>query len=78
MDGVWSQGRIRFGQIIIGRSEGDSGESAVLSLLAEIAHRCGAGNGTVDLPVAREKSTDYPVIVGLSLKGSLQDRAEQL
>lgn len=55
-------------------------KSAVLSLLAETSLHPGVGQviGTVDLPVAREKSTDYPVIVGSSLKGSLRDRAEQL
>jgi len=31
--------------------------------------------GVVDLPVAREAATDYPVLVGSSLKGALRDRA---
>ena len=32
--------------------------------------------GVVDLPVAREASTDYPVVAGSSLKGALRDKAE--
>ena len=30
--------------------------------------------GVVDLPVAREAATDYPVLVGSSLKGALRDK----
>lgn len=42
-------------------------------LLAETPIHPGAGqsSGFVDLPVAREAATDYPVIVGSSLKGAL-------
>lgn len=52
--------------------------AAMLGLLAETPVHPGAGRGmgVVDLPVAREASTDYPVIVGSSLKGALRDRAE--
>ena len=32
--------------------------------------------GVVDLPVAREAATDYPVLVGSSLKGALRDKME--
>ena len=32
--------------------------------------------GVVDLPVAREAATDYPVLVGSSLKGALRDKFE--
>lgn len=55
-------------------------KSAVLGLLAETSLHPGIGQvvGAVDLPVARERTTSYPVIVGSSLKGSLRDRAEQL
>ena len=55
-------------------------KSAVLGLLAETSLHPGVGQvvGAVDLPVAREKSTGYPVIVASSLKGSLRDRAEHL
>ncbi|MGI9951584.1 type III-B CRISPR module RAMP protein Cmr4 [Moorellaceae bacterium AZ2] len=55
-------------------------KSAVLGLLAETSLHPGVGQvvGAVDLPVARERPTSYPVIVGSSLKGSLRDRAEQL
>ncbi len=53
---------------------------AMLGLLAETPVHPGAGRGMgiVDLPVAREASTDYPVIVGSSLKGALRDKAEGL
>lgn len=54
--------------------------SVILSLLAETSLHPGVGQvvGAVDLPVAREKPTDYPVIVGSSLKGALRDRAEEV
>ncbi|MEW6574129.1 MAG: type III-B CRISPR module RAMP protein Cmr4 [Bacillota bacterium] len=54
-------------------------KNAILGLLAETSLHPGTGQvvGAVDLPVAREKPTDYPVIVGSSLKGALRDRAEQ-
>ncbi len=53
-------------------------KTAVLGFLAETPIHPGAGRGmgVVDLPVAREASTDYPVIVGSSLKGALRDKAE--
>lgn len=52
--------------------------TAMLGLLAETPVHPGAGTGmgVVDLPVAREASTDYPVLVGSSLKGALRDKAE--
>lgn len=52
-------------------------KSIMLGLLAETAIHPGAGQDTgfVDLPVAREAATDYPVIVGSSFKGALLDRA---
>ena len=52
--------------------------AAMLGLLAETAVHAGAGRGlgVVDLPVAREASSDYPVLVGSSLKGALRDKAE--
>lgn len=51
--------------------------STILGLLAETSIHPGAGQsaGFVDLPVAREAATDYPVIVGSSLKGALRDLA---
>ncbi len=54
--------------------------SMVMGLLAETSLHPGIGQvvGVVDLPVAREKTTGYPVIFGSSLKGALRDRAEQL
>ena len=42
--------------------------AAMLGLLAETPIHPGAGRGmgVVDLPVAREAATDYPVLVGSS------------
>lgn len=53
-------------------------KSAMLGLLAEtpIHPGTGRGLGVIDLPVAREASTDYPVLVGSSLKGALRDKAQ--
>ncbi len=50
--------------------------TAMLGLLAEtpIHPGTGRGMGVVDLPVAREAATDYPVLVGSSLKGALKDK----
>ena len=50
--------------------------TAMLGLLAEtpIHPGTGRGVGVVDLPVAREAATDYPVLVGSSLKGALKDK----
>jgi len=55
-------------------------KSVVLGLLAETSLHPGAGQtaGVIDLPVAREAATCYPVIVGSSLKGALRERAEQV
>ena len=52
-------------------------KSLILGLLTETSIHPGAGqsSGFVDLPVAREAATDYPVIVGSSMKGALRDRA---
>ncbi len=52
-------------------------KTTMLGLLAETAIHPGSGRGmgVVDLPVAREAATDYPVIVGSSLKGALRDKA---
>jgi len=54
--------------------------SALLGLLAEtpIHPGCGRSMGVVDLPVAREAATDYPLIAGSSLKGALRDKAESV
>lgn len=53
--------------------------SLIVGLLAETSIHPGAGQsaGFVDLPVAREAATDYPVIVGSSMKGALRDRARE-
>ncbi|WP_449241545.1 type III-B CRISPR module RAMP protein Cmr4 [Desulfoscipio gibsoniae] len=54
-------------------------KNAVIGLLAETSLHPGTeqSTGVVDLPVARESSTGYPVIVGSSLKGALKDLARQ-
>ncbi len=54
-------------------------KSIILGMLAETPVHPGAGRSTgfVDLPVARESITEYPVIVGSSLKGALKDRARE-
>jgi CRISPR-associated protein Cmr4 len=48
-------------------------KTLLYGLLAETSVHPGAGqsSGFVDLPVAREAATDYPVIVGSSMKGAL-------
>ena len=52
-------------------------KTAMLGLLAETSIHPGSGRGSgiIDLPVAREAATDYPVLVGSSLKGALRDKA---
>jgi len=54
-------------------------KTMILGLLAETSLHPGTeqSTGAVDLPVAREASTDYPVIAGSGLKGSLRDAARQ-
>ena len=54
-------------------------EALILGMLAETPVHPGSGRGlgVVDLPVAREAATDYPVVVGSSLKGALKDKAER-
>lgn len=51
----------------------------LLGLLAETSIHPGAekSSGIVDLPVAREAATDYPVIPGSSLKGALLGLARE-
>ncbi|WP_232840914.1 type III-B CRISPR module RAMP protein Cmr4 [Methanothrix thermoacetophila] len=51
----------------------------MLGMLAETHIHSGAGRseGFVDLPVAREAVTSYPVIAGSSLKGALRDAARE-
>jgi CRISPR-associated protein Cmr4 len=53
--------------------------SMILGLLAETSIHPGAGRsvGVIDLPVAREAATDYPVIVGSSVKGAVLEAARQ-
>lgn len=49
----------------------------LLGLLAETPIHVGAGESTgyVDLPVARETTTDFPILPGSGLKGALRDLA---
>ncbi|MBA2558129.1 MAG: type III-B CRISPR module RAMP protein Cmr4 [Chloroflexi bacterium] len=49
----------------------------LIGLLAETPVHVGAGQstGAIDLPVAREAATDYPVVPGSGLKGALCDAA---
>ncbi|MDA8333977.1 MAG: type III-B CRISPR module RAMP protein Cmr4 [Peptococcaceae bacterium] len=51
--------------------------TVMMGLLAETSLHPGteSSTGVVDLPVAREVVTQYPVIVGSSLKGALKDKA---
>lgn len=51
-------------------------KTVMLGFLAEtpVHPGTGRGMGVVDLPVAREAATDYPVLVGSSLKGALRDK----
>ena len=55
-------------------------KSMIVGMLAETSIHPGIGQsaGFVDLPVARETVTGYPVIVGSSLKGSLLDKAREV
>lgn len=50
-----------------------------IGLLTETMMHPGSGqhNGAIDLPVARESTTDYPVVVGSSMKGALRDKMVQ-
>jgi CRISPR-associated protein Cmr4 len=49
----------------------------IIGLLAETYIHPGAGQaaGAIDLPVARERTTQYPVIAGSGMKGALLDSA---
>ena len=55
-------------------------KGALIGLLAETSLHPGseATGGVIDLPVAREGPTGFPVINGSSLKGALRDKAELL
>lgn len=54
--------------------------NAIMGMFAETFLHPGSGQtaNVIDLPVAREKTTNYPVIPGSSLKGALRDFAELL
>ena len=49
-------------------------KNLMIRMIAETSIHPGSGrsSGFVDLPVARESITQYPVIVGSSLKGALR------
>ncbi|QKG83299.1 type III-B CRISPR module RAMP protein Cmr4 [Kroppenstedtia pulmonis] len=54
-------------------------KASLIGLLTETMVHPGSGqnNGAIDLPVARESTTGYPVAVGSSMKGALRDKADQ-
>ncbi|HID36590.1 MAG TPA: type III-B CRISPR module RAMP protein Cmr4 [Ghiorsea sp.] len=54
-------------------------KTQLISLFAEtfIHPGCGQNEGAIDLPVARERVTQYPFIAGSSMKGAWRDYAEQ-
>ncbi len=54
-------------------------KAMILGLLAETSLHPGTeqSTGAVDIPVAREASTGYPVIAGSGLKGALRDAARR-
>ena len=55
-------------------------EIGALGLYTETSLHCGAegGTGYVDLPVQRERHTQYPVIPGSTIKGVLRDELSDL
>lgn len=48
----------------------------VLHALSPLHAGTGQGVGLIDLPIARERSTEHPIVPGSSLKGVLRDAAE--
>jgi CRISPR-associated protein Cmr4 len=52
----------------------------ILGMFAETPVHPGMGQArsAIDLPVAREAMTNYPVIPGSSLKGTLRDKVERV
>ena len=54
--------------------------SKPLFLYCETPLHAGSGSelGVIDLPIQRERHTDFPKIEGSSLKGALRERAEQV
>ena len=55
-------------------------EQGILFLYTETPLHAGSGTsvGTVDLPIQRERHTDYPLIQGSGIKGGLRDLAYQV
>ncbi len=60
-------------------NDGVCQESAIMFLHAQTALHPGSGTalGVVDLPVQRERHTQWPVIPGSALKGILRDRCRE-
>ena len=54
-------------------------KTLILGMLAETHVHPGAGQreGAVDLPVARERTTDYPFVPGSGVKGAVRELAER-
>ncbi|MCB9797041.1 MAG: type III-B CRISPR module RAMP protein Cmr4 [Alphaproteobacteria bacterium] len=50
----------------------------IVHALSPVHPGTGQGVGLIDLPVARERATEHPVLPGSSVKGVLRDRARQL
>lgn len=52
----------------------------ILGMLAETSIHPGMGQvqSAIDLPVAREATTQYPTILGSSLKGALREKVERI
>ena len=55
-----------------------SENNAILGLLAETSIHAGTGQtvGAIDLPIQREKHTNWPCIYGSAMKGALRAQAE--
>lgn len=49
---------------------------SIFQALAPLHAGVGQGIGTIDLPIAREKSTNIPLVPGSSVKGVLRDRCQ--
>ncbi|PSR36174.1 MAG: type III-B CRISPR module RAMP protein Cmr4 [Sulfobacillus thermosulfidooxidans] len=54
-------------------------KAMMVGMLAETPVHSGSGQsmGAIDLPVQREATTNYPIIVGSSVKGSMRDAVEK-
>jgi CRISPR-associated protein Cmr4 len=62
----------------MGKERREQMKGLMLGMLAETSIHPGSGQvySVIDLPVARESTTNYPMIAGSSLKGSLRNKVE--